>query len=315
MNSPSHSRVRKSLDVLRLRPIQSGLKAVLTIILFSAPVTAQDSVTFHEKSAARPLISSANFVNEANSLARANHWLQAVDMYLKALQLDKNDATAQNNLGHAYVALGRLDEATRCLEAAVKLQPDNAVFRYNLGNTYLALHQVPQAIDQLKEAVQLRDSYPDAHSDLGYAYLDNGEYKNALASFYRAVDINPNLAPAYSGLGLTYHQLGLFKEARSELLKGVARTQGSFDLQYNLGAVSLDLRDYSNAVRYFKTALNIAPNNSRALYCLGIAYLGLKDRNASITQYSKLRLLDTELASQLYKAINASRVLLVNEPK
>lgn len=315
MNSPLHSCVRKSLAFVTAETIQSTLITVVVIILISATVAAQDPVTFREKPAAQPLIPSANLVNEANGLGRANHWLEAVDIYLKALELDKNDATAQNNLGHAYVELGRLDAAARWMENAVKLQPDNAVFRYNLGNTYLAMRLAAQAIDQLKKAVQLRDSYPEAHNDLGYAYLDIGEYKNALASFYRAVEIKPNLAPGYSGLGIAYHQLGLFKEARTELLKGVARTPGSFDLQYNLGAVSLDLHDYSSAVRYFQTALDFAPNNSRAIYCLGIAYLRFKDRDASIKQYSKLRPLDTELASHLYKQINASRILLVNEPK
>lgn len=89
----------------------------------------------------------------------------------------------------------------------------------------------------------------------------------------------------------------------------------SFELQYNLGAVSLNLRDYSNAVRYFQTAMGIAPNDARTIYNLGIAYLGLKDRAGSITQYSRLRLLHAELAAQLYKAISAGRVLIVNEPK
>jgi len=315
MNSPSHSCALKSLVFLTLETVQSSLVTVAAIILITATVAAQDSVTFHEKPGSQIRLVSTNFVNEANALGRANRWPEAVETYLKALQLDKDNATAQNNLGHAYVQLGRLSDATRCMENAVKLQPDNALFRYNLGNTYLALHQLPQAIDQLRKAIQLRDSYPEAHNDLGYAYLDNGNYESALASFARTVEINPNLALGYNGIGVAYHRLRLFEEARTALLKGVALTGVSFEIQYNLGAVSLDLRDYSNAVKYFQTALDVAPRNSRAIYCLGIAFLGLKDRNASITQYSKLRLLDPELARQLYKAINGSRVLFVNEPK
>lgn len=224
MNSPKHSCARDFLVVVDFETVQSSLLIVATIILVAATAIAQDPVAFHEKPASQPLITSINFVNEANALGRAHRWPEAVDIYLKALRLDPNNATAQNNLGHAYVELGRLDDAARCLEDAVKLQPDNSLFRYNLGNTYLLIRQVPRAIEQLREAIQLRESYPEAHNDLGNAYLDNGDYKNALASFARTIELNPNFAPAYNGLGVAYHRLSRFEEARTALLKGVART-------------------------------------------------------------------------------------------
>jgi tetratricopeptide (TPR) repeat protein len=95
------------------------------------------------------------------------------------------------------------------------------------------------------------------------------------------------------------------------LIKGLTLTPDSFELKYNLGAVSFSLRDYSKSVRYFEAALTHAPNNAPAVYSLGMAYLGLKDRSASLTQHAKLRNLDPELATRLYKAINAARILVV----
>ena len=146
MNSPKHSCARESQVVVKLATVQSSLLIVATIILVTTTAIAQDPVTFHAKPASQSLVPSINFVDEANALGRSHRWREAVDIYLKALQLDPNNASAQNNLGHAYVELGRLDDAAKCLESAVRLQPSNALLRYNLGNIYLLAQQVPQAI-------------------------------------------------------------------------------------------------------------------------------------------------------------------------
>ena len=312
MNSPTRSCGCEGPFVQQLQRIQSSFLTVMAIVLVAASVNAQDTATFHDETSSRPLIPARVYVDKANTLGRARLWQQAVELYLEALQLDASMADAHNNLGHAFVQMGRLEDAVGSLRLAVKLQPENPLFRYNLGNTYLLNNNVAQAIEQLKKAVELRHDYPEAHNDLGNAYLDAGDYKNALTSFARTIEQSPNFAPAYNSLGQAYYRLRRFAEAKIQFIKGLALTPDSFQLQYNLGAASLVLSDYANAVRCFQAALRLAPDNARAVYNLGIAYLGLKDRSAALTQHSRLRTLDSYLATELYKAIHGEPVLFID---
>ena len=63
---------RESLVVVKFAIVPSSLLTLATIILLTATAIAQEPVTFYEKPASQPLISSINFIDEANSLARAH---------------------------------------------------------------------------------------------------------------------------------------------------------------------------------------------------------------------------------------------------
>ena len=62
---------------------------------------------------------------------------------------------SHNNLGLAYSALGRVDEAIPEFEQAVKLSPDYAAARYNLGVAYLQTGRKQEAVEQQQALVKL----------------------------------------------------------------------------------------------------------------------------------------------------------------
>jgi tetratricopeptide (TPR) repeat protein len=128
MNSPKRS---CGCEVLLVQPwqlIQFSLLVVITIVLVTGSVNAQDTVALNEKTSSRPLISARVYFDKANALGRVQRWQQAAELYLEALRLDEGMAQAHNNLGHAFVQLGRLEDAADCFERAVKLQPEKCTF-------------------------------------------------------------------------------------------------------------------------------------------------------------------------------------------
>ena len=54
------------------------------------------------------------------------------------VMLKPGDAGAQNNLGEAYAAATRNDEAVETFRQAIRLKPDFGKAYYNLGKTFLA---------------------------------------------------------------------------------------------------------------------------------------------------------------------------------
>jgi len=74
----------------------------------------------------------ASYNEFAIESAKAGLWNEAALRWKRIIEIDPNNAKAHNNLGVAYEALERFDDALREYELAVKLEPANKVYRKNL---------------------------------------------------------------------------------------------------------------------------------------------------------------------------------------
>jgi superkiller protein 3 len=86
---------------------------------------------------------------------------EAVPAYQRALQDYPNSDTILNNLGYAYILLGRYDLALDNLSKAVAAKPDNAQANLNLGLTYYNLNRFAEAVTYFDTALQLQPQQPD----------------------------------------------------------------------------------------------------------------------------------------------------------
>ena len=63
--------------------------------------------------------------------AQAQLWNEAVFRWNQVVNVDPENAKAYNNLGVAYEALGKIDEAVAAYQRATALEPDNKYYRLN----------------------------------------------------------------------------------------------------------------------------------------------------------------------------------------
>ncbi|MBP6597273.1 MAG: tetratricopeptide repeat protein [Arenimonas sp.] len=77
-----------------------------------------------------------------------------------------HDPMARYNLGMAYHAVGRLEDAVGCFKAALQAKPDWADARNNLGGTLLDLGFARPAVDVLRECLTRPGLTPLAFSNL-----------------------------------------------------------------------------------------------------------------------------------------------------
>lgn len=71
--------------------------------------------------------------------AKANLWNEAALRWEQIIEIDPNNAKAHNNLGVAYEALERFEDALKEYKKAVKLEPENKIYRRNLSR-YKKIH-------------------------------------------------------------------------------------------------------------------------------------------------------------------------------
>ena len=100
---------------------------------------------------------------------------QAVETYLRVLELAPDWVEAHINLGVALYQLGRTEEALNAFRNAVELDPMNGISHYNLGCVLEEQGKVDEAIGHLRRASRSMPAHADAHYNLALAYEKRGE--------------------------------------------------------------------------------------------------------------------------------------------
>lgn len=105
---------------------------------------------------------------------------EAIDVYLKVLEMDPNHAAAHINLGTLYYNRQEYALAERHYRSAIEIDPRYALAHFDLGNVLDETGRVQEAIATYKTAIQLAPTYADAHYNLALAYEKVREPRKAL---------------------------------------------------------------------------------------------------------------------------------------
>lgn len=96
----------------------------------------------------------------------------------------------------------------------------------------------------------------------------NEDYACAEDTLGQAIDLHPSAAAPYSALAVMYRDQKKFDKAEEALIRGDEATEGkSPEINYNLGLLLVDMKDYDGAVERAKRA-----------YELGYPLPGLKNK-------------------------------------
>ncbi|HVU37504.1 MAG TPA: alkaline phosphatase family protein, partial [Opitutales bacterium] len=107
----------------------------------------------------------------------------------------------QLQLGEAYLALARLDEAEAAFNKVIKRDAEHAEARYGLARVLLAKRSAYPAAAEALAAVELQPFFPAAHFALGVALQRLRQPKFAVDAFKTCVRQNPNHVQAHARLG------------------------------------------------------------------------------------------------------------------
>ena len=130
------------------------------------------------------------------------------------------------------------------------------------------------------------------------------KYQKAIVFLQKAIELNPEFKEAYYNLGLSYERLGEYKDAIKNLKKAIQLSPDDANAYYALGYVYYQKKKNKQAVEAFEHAARLKPNNPFTHSKLGYAYLAWGKVERAREQYQVLKSLNSELADELYDAIN-----------
>ena len=142
----------------------------------------------------------------------------AREEFLRTVELDRKHADAYNNLGYAYLKLGRWDEAIEsCQKALNEVSYDTPERAMTIiGWAYYKKGDPARALDMLSRALNIKDNQPDTENRIATIYLEQGRLDKAKIILKDLARKVPKFANARLNLGIVYYKERDFVAARRE---------------------------------------------------------------------------------------------------
>ena len=147
-----------------------------------------------------------------------NNSTEAIEEYLKTIELNPTFTTAYINVSALYNAVGKPQEAVDILKKGLKHDATNYKLLNNLGNALQKLEFYEEAIKNYKKAISLNNDISDLHLNLGLCYKSVNNQKEAIKALTKAAELSPSSDEIQYELAESYFQLQDYENAEKLLL-------------------------------------------------------------------------------------------------
>lgn len=160
-------------------------------------------------------------------------------------------AYATQDLAKYYRDRGELGRSVLLYEETVRIFPHNARFRAQLGTNYANLGRLEEARRQFDEALRIDPSYYDVRAKLA---LEQHDYATALDLYRRQARVKPDRPEVWAGLGFAASRLGNQEEALNAFLRAGALVDDP-QYDYYAGIACASLGRWDEAVGRFRRSV------------------------------------------------------------
>lgn len=207
---------------------------------------------------------------------------QAFEAHKKALMLDPESPDAHLNAGTFYLKRRNFNKALVHLEAFIGLSDDpkrnkkvtDMIQRLKNRSHYdvlfseafdfIKMGKEEEGIARISEFLKTNPEVWNAWFLLGWAHRRLGNYKEGRDAFYKAIEHGSVEADTHNELAICLLELGHYAESRKELEKALRMDPENTKIINNLGILSLKQEEPEQAAGFFRTVLDIDPEDEIA---------------------------------------------------
>jgi len=195
---------------------------------------------------------------------------EAFRLLAQAAQVAPGRMDIQKSLAIAAGNLGEFKASAEAWDAYMQLDPADDTARRERGFAKAHLGQLDAGLVDLRWYAARHPGDAEGWYQLGIAESAK-DPTTGMSSLDKAVALKPDFAAARSVRGALYYREGKPEIALPDLERAAADQPGSAMIQYRLGQVYLALDRLSDALRYFRRAAELAPDDYPAQFHLANA--------------------------------------------
>lgn len=198
------------------------------------------------------------YSNRAEAHMQEQMFALALDDINRALMVDSTDASFHTLKGEIHYLRKEPELAVKNFQKALEINPKNTDALLKMAEIQLLLRQYQKCFDYANDALRINDQLFMAYFIKGYAHFELGDSSLFVSSVQTALELNPDFYEGYAMLGSFYSTI-----------------------------------DSDLALDYYRSALEVKPNDSQAMYGIGI-YLQNQGRiDEAVAMYEEMLSLDS----------------------
>jgi len=210
---------------------------------------------------------------------------EAIQHYRKALQINPTYADAHNNLGVVLEKQGKPSEAKQHYRKALVLNPNHLSALNNLGNVLSKEGEANEAIEHFRRALQLDPDNSKVHNNLALVLVEQGQPNEAIRHYRKALELNPDNDEAHNNLALILAAQGKTHEAVGHYRRALQINPNYAEAHNNLGGALLRQGNIDEAREHFTAALDLDPNLAQAHSNMGVLLIQKGEIEAAIPYF------------------------------
>jgi tetratricopeptide (TPR) repeat protein len=262
---------------------------------------------------------------------RQEYLSKALEEYKLAMQNDPTSPFLSAELADLYARTDRIRDAVLEAEDVLRRDPNNLEARKLLGRIYLRVlgnasggraqsDVLGRAIEQFEKITELAPKDVESKITLGRLYHANSDYTKGEAVLKQALALQPESEDALTRLALLYSDTGQLNAA-VELLQKVTGKNPTPRLFAALASAYEQARDYDNAVKAYRRALELDKDNLDYLRGLGQNLLFNEQYEEALVPYKQVAAADPQDGSaflrlgQIYRQLHKYDLALENLKK
>jgi predicted O-linked N-acetylglucosamine transferase (SPINDLY family) len=216
----------------------------------------------------------------------------AVEMIGRAIACNGQVPAFHNNLGNAYAAAGRWQDAELSYRRALERKADYAEAHYNLGSTLFSQRKFTAAVASYRHALTLRPNHAETHLNLSNALQSQGKLEEAAEACQRAIASKPQLVAAHNNLGNILLAQNRFEAALAAYSRALDLKPDLTQTHHNRAIAFLNAGNAEEAVACCRQALSYEPDYVLAHVTLGQALTQVGDAEDAVQSYQRAIALD-----------------------
>ena len=141
-------------------------------------------------------------------------------------------------------------------------------------------------IEKLQAVLQEDPSNFQARRELSILLADNGFNEEALSNLQYLVKYFPEDAEIQYNIGILYEKIKDFENAK-KAYKNAIEISPQSDFYYNLGEVLVELKEWDDAISAFKTVLQTDSRDGNCYFNLGLCYFNKDEMNLATDDFQQ----------------------------
>lgn len=208
------------------------------------------------------------------TIQRNFEWKDRKTLFKSDIEYLSESAQAQALLGYVYlnetksgleisenVYIETLNKAKKQFEKAIQIYPNFENWWYDKGRIESKLGLLDEALISLKKSISLKEGFlPDPYFNIANIYFYKEMYQDAIVYFKETINQGFKEPVVFEFLAASYLNLNDFSEAKNILLEAYFLHPNNYNINFTLGNVFFEIKDYEMAIFYLKQANKIEPN-------------------------------------------------------